>query len=240
MAVRLNGDIVFWSTDGVFSVEYGHKDTLGSAVPDSEGKNLWYTSETNIFIITKDEKKTKLIASSHTLGVDRLTANKWAVFSSGFDKLLCRFEDEKETQKTVLPNKLICLEADEDSVYGLTVNSDVLVVDARTLEIKQNKKVNFSATALTVCGGHIWIGDKDGKIHILDHSLTEIKLIDDKHKKGISVLASNGKVVASGDCYRYTFVFDGTTHDELFNFGDTHTDKLYDLYLTETHLLSVS
>ncbi len=115
-----------------------------------------------------------------------------------------------------------------------------MVVDAHTLEIKQNKKVNFSATALTVCGAHIWVGDKDGKIHILDHSLTEVKLIEGKHKKAISVMASNGKVVASGDSYRYTFVFDGVTLEELFNFGDTHTDKLYDLYLTETYLLSVS
>ena len=56
MAVRLNGDIVFWSTEGVFSVEYGHKDSLASAVPDSEGNNFWYTSETNIFCVSKDEK----------------------------------------------------------------------------------------------------------------------------------------------------------------------------------------
>jgi hypothetical protein len=90
---------------------------LGALLP--VGKSIWYTSENNIFRVS-EEHKINNIPASHQQSCDRLSANSWAVFSSGFDKLLCRFEDEKEVQKVTLPNKALCLTADESQVYVLT------------------------------------------------------------------------------------------------------------------------
>lgn len=74
------------------------------------------------------------------------------MYSAGFDKFLCRFEEEKEVVKVTLPNKALCLTANDTHVFVLTVSSDVLIIDARDLTVKSNKKLNFDATALEVCG----------------------------------------------------------------------------------------
>ncbi len=76
-------------------------------------------------------------------------------------------------------------------------------------------------------------------LRVYTSDLTDIKTIEGKHSKAVTVIASNHKFVASGDAYRYMFVFDGETHDELFSSGD-HKDKILDLYLTETQMVSVT
>lgn len=55
----------------------------------------------------------------------------------------------------------------------------------------------------------------------------------------MTVIASNGKVVASGDAYRYMHVWDAATYEELFKTGD-HKDKILDIYLTASHMLSIT
>jgi len=123
----------------------------------------------------------------------------------------------------------------------LTTSNDFLILDAKAndLAVKINKKLPFDATAFDICGAHIWVGDKKGSLHVFDLQLTEVNLIEGKHSKAVTVVASNGKQVASGDAYRYIFVHDGQTLEELFNTGD-HKDKILDLFLTETHLISVT
>lgn len=76
-------------------------------------------------------------------------------------------------------------------------------------------------------------------MRVYTSDFTDIKTIESKHSKAVTVITSNNKVVASGDAYRYMFVFDGESHEELFSSGD-HKDKILDLYLTETHLVSVT
>jgi len=92
---------------------------------------------------------------------------------------------------------------------------------------------------MDVCGSQIWVGDKKGNLHILDATATEVKLIEGKHSKAVTVVASNGKVVATGDAYRYIHVWDGESHEAMFSSGD-HKDKILDLFFSETHLLSVT
>lgn len=74
---------------------------------------------------------------------------------------------------------------------------------------------------------------------MLDASATEIKAIEGKHSKAVTVIASNGKVVASGDAYRYMHVWDGESHEELFSSGD-HKDKILDIFFSDSHMLSVT
>lgn len=115
----------------------------------------------------------------------------------------------------------------------------MLIIDARTLAIKSSNKLKFDATAMEICGSQIWVGDKKGNLHVFDASMTEIKSIEGKHSKAVTVLASNGKVVGSGDAYRYMLVWDGETHEELFSVGD-HKDKIMDIFFTDSHMLSVT
>jgi len=136
LAVNLSGDICRWANDGSdFSSKQRHKDLLGALLP--VGKAIWYTSENSIFRVSEDHQIVH-IPASHKQTCDRLSANSWAVFSSGFDKLLCRFEDEKEVQQVTLPNKALCMSADENHVYVLTFSSDLLIIDGRNLSIKLN------------------------------------------------------------------------------------------------------
>jgi hypothetical protein len=39
-------------------------------------------------------------------------------------------------------------------------------------------------------------------------------LIEDKHTKAVTVISTNGTLVATGDAYRYFYVWDGASHEE--------------------------
>jgi hypothetical protein len=121
--------------------------------------------------------------------------------------------------------------ATESHVYILTWSSELLIVDARDLSIKTNKKLAYEATAMALCNDQVWTGDKKGVLRVYTSDFTDIKTIEGKHSKAVTAIASNNKVVASGDAYRYMFVFDGESHEELFSSGD-HKDKILDLCLT--------
>jgi hypothetical protein len=122
--------------------------------------------------------------------------------------------NHEEVAKITLPNKAMVLAADDQYLYVLNHSSEVSILNASDLSTKLSKKLGYEATSLTVCGSSIWIGDKTGKIHVLDSTLTEVKLIE-KHSKAVSgkeavtCLASNGTVVAYGDANRYILVLNG-------------------------------
>lgn len=116
---------------------------------------MWYTSESGIFVFNYDNHWVSRAKSSHTLGVDRLVANKLAVFASGFDKVVSKFEiggNHEEVAKITLPNKAMVLAADDDQLYVLNHSSEVSILDARDLSTKLSKKLSFDATSLTICG----------------------------------------------------------------------------------------
>jgi hypothetical protein len=75
-----------------------------------EGQNLWYTSETGIFVLSHADSSIKRVKSSHILAVDRLAQNKHSIYASGFDKVVSRFEiggENTEAAKVTLPNKAL-------------------------------------------------------------------------------------------------------------------------------------
>jgi WD40 repeat protein len=92
---------------------------------------------------------------------------------------------------------------------------------------------DFEATAVSASGsGEVWVGDKKGLIHIYGaENLTQQKaLIEKKHNHGISVMANSqdGKLIASGDSYRYIYVFNTETKEEVGCFP-YHTSKVIGL-----------
>lgn len=61
MGINLNSDFVWWSTQTDApstpkKVVPGHKDLLNSMLLD--GQNLWFTSETGIFVLSYDNHST--------------------------------------------------------------------------------------------------------------------------------------------------------------------------------------
>lgn len=98
--------------------------------------------------------------------------------------------------------------ANDEHLFVLTNQSEILVLDAKDLSTKKQKKLTCQATAMDICGGNIWVGDKKGSIFVLDAaSLDEKHKHENKHSKAVTVISSNAKMVASGDAYRYFFVF---------------------------------
>jgi len=190
VAVSLNGDLCFWDKEGKFSSTQRHKDYVEQFC--SFGKDIWYTSETFVYKISEDNSVSK-VESSHDNKVDTITSNTWAVFTSGSDKKLIRYEDGKEVAKVTLNNKALVMAANETHVYVLCMHSDFVVLDAKDLSVKSQKKFTFDATAMDICNNTIWVGDKKGSLYVFDkESLEEIKSFANKHSKNVTVIASNG------------------------------------------------
>jgi hypothetical protein len=55
-----------------------------------------------------------------------------------------------------------------------------------------------------------------------------VKHLAGVHSKAVSAITSNGKLVASGDAYRYVFIHDGATHEKVLESGD-QKDKILEL-----------
>lgn len=241
LGINLNSDFVWWHTSEgspstPIKVVPGHKDLLNSVL--LEGKNLWYTSETGIFVISKADNVIRRVKSSHTLAVDRLAKNKHSVYASGFDKVVVRLElsgDNLEKVKATLPNKALQIKANDDHLFVLNYQQELQILDAQTLAIKQTKKLAFEPTTLTICGETIWVGEKSGKLHVYDNTITEVKVIETAAHP-ITALASNGKIVAAGNGHRYVFVYDGQTLNEVFNCGE-QKDKILDLFVDEEGMI---
>lgn len=82
-------------------------------------------------------------------------------------------------------------------------------------EIKEfNPTFITSSAALN----ELWVGDKKGSVYVLDGNTFETKnVIEKKHNHGISTMTTSvdGKLVASGDSYRYIYVFNSETKEEV-------------------------
>jgi hypothetical protein len=64
----------------------------------------------------------------------------------------------------------------------------------------------------------VCVGDKKGLLHILDRNdLSQKSIIEKKHHHAVSVVKSSidGILVATGDAYRYIYVFDAETKQEV-------------------------
>jgi WD40 repeat protein len=131
---------------------------------------------------------------------------------------------------------------DESYVCVLTYQDEVVIFDAKDLQKKLSGKLPFEGSALIVSGSELWIGDKAGKIHILNHSLVEQQLLT-KHSKGVTCMARShdGTKIATGDQYRYIHIWDTASKAEVAALGE-HKDKIVGLLFSDddTQLFSLT
>jgi len=119
-------------------------------------------------------------------------------------------------------------------LYVLQNNNKVAAIDSESFAlIKEFEFKDFEAQALSFASstGELWVGDKKGLIHILDSGdFSQKALIEKKHNHSISVMAQSkdGKLVASGDSYRYIYIFNAETKEEV-NCFPYHTSKIIGL-----------
>jgi WD40 repeat protein len=97
--------------------------------------------------------------------------------------------------------------------------------------VRNQEFKDFEATSLTHAGDELWVGDKKGMIHILNTGdLTQKTTVEKKHNHPITTMKTSrdGKLVASGDNYRYIYVFNAETKDEVGCFT-YHTARIISL-----------
>ena len=129
-------------------------------------------------------------------------------------------------------------------LFVLQNNNKVAVIDVETFNlVKEHEVKGYEATSIAATGSEVWLGDKKGLIHVLnDTDLNEKALIEKKHNHGVSVMkvSRDGRFVASGDTYRYIYVFNSETKEEVACFA-YHTSRIIglDFNSASTHLLTV-
>jgi hypothetical protein len=130
--------------------------------------------------------------------------------------------------------------ADDAHVYILNNQNELVVLSAKDLSVKSQKKLAKPSTAITVCGDNIWVGEKNGSLNVLASSnLEEKNRLESVFSKEITCMTSNSKSVAAGDAYRYFKVFNNEDQQEVMTVNE-HKDKILDLFMTEENVLSVT
>jgi WD40 repeat protein len=115
----------------------------------------------------------------------------------------------------------VAMSASDKLIFVLSTNSILSIIDAASFTlIKTHEFKDFPATSCVYSDftKELWVGDKKGLIHVLDVSdMSERELIEKKHNHQVTVMKTSrdGKLIASGDSYRYIYVFDTETRTEV-------------------------
>jgi WD40 repeat protein len=233
---NLSGDLCFWNKDGEFSSMRRHCDYIQSLL--SFNGDMYYSSTSQVFHI--HEHSISKIEASFKNNVKNLSCNSHSFYGTDLDRVLIRFADNKEDKKITLPKVAMCVTADDAHVYVLTMDSNMMVLDAKDLSVKKEKKCGYDATAMDNQGGNLWVSDKKGHIHVHDiASLDEKHKSEKAHQKPPTIIAGNSKFVASCDAYREVWVWNAASNDLIDTFG-TQKDTIMDCYMNEELMLTVS
>ena len=126
------------------------------------------------------------------------------------------------------------MSAGKTLLYVLQNNNSLAIIDIDSFTILKDQEFkDFEATSMVFNESlnEIWLGDKKGLLHLLDGTdLSHKQLIDKKHNHTVTCMAisKDGKLVASGDAYRYIYVFNSDTKEEVGCFT-YHTSKIIHL-----------
>jgi len=133
-AINLQGDLCFWSKDGEFSSVRRHCDYIQSLI--GFNGDMYFSSTNKVFHINSAENQIDRLESSFKNNVKALACNGHSWYGTDLDKLLVRFENDKEACKITLSKVAMCVCADDAHVFVVTMQSELLVLDAKDLSVK--------------------------------------------------------------------------------------------------------
>ena len=172
--------------------------------------------------------------------IDQIAANSTAVFAGSFDKNFAKITGDaaagfKATAKTQLGAKAISIAADDDALFVLQHNDEIVELDLNDLSCKRTHAVTgFKPTKIVYnrVAKEIWVGDNDGKLNFLSAADFSKSGEAQVHLPGKAVnalvISADGTKIASGDTARKIKTFNTETKAELKSYPE-HTDKIQSL-----------
>ena len=245
VAVTLNGNINVWKCDNLSDnklpdqVILGHQDSINKMIyskvnkeiisGDFTGKIVLFNENGTQRQILKPDLNRKVSSLSLSNKEDILYASygNGLITSYNMNNLEVKFElkDISEDPKTVYPSK-----TDDNIIYVLFYDTICIINDGKVE--KKNKLKNYEGMTMTVNEEEkeILIGDKKGKLHILDYDLNE-KSNKEIHfgEYSIMKLSPDNKYIASGDNQRTILVYDAKSKEIICDRFGFHSAKIFDL-----------
>ena len=120
---------------------------------------------------------------------------------------------------------------------------DEIVCVANGACTKKTKLKGYEATALEVneALGEVLIGDKKGKLHILDMNFEQKSVMEMHFGEFASMrLSPDGKTIASGDSQKYIKVWDAESKKIVNDRCGYHSSKIFDLNWSENSQFLIS
>ena len=112
-----------------------------------------------------------------------------------------------------------------------------------TIKRQQKHTIDATCMAYSTASKELWIGDKKGILHVLRASDFSCVQKIEKHSKTVTCIAvsADGTHIASGDGYRYQYVWDALSREQKGEYG-FQKDKITSLSFSKdgTKLISTS
>ena len=255
-AVNLSGDLCTFDAFLEGSARHpssfikGHQNLISDIV--NFDKYMVYASENNLYYFDSANPNhvRQVEGTPNKNAVLELFANNHSVYATTLDKLVLRLvasDDGIKFDKSLDLKSAASkgIGAADDVIYVLKSNGELEEVDAVEMTVKREHKLTCDPTAITFSDAtkEIWVGDKKGLLHVLKaEDFSEVHSIE-KHSKAVTCLAVTacGKHVASGDAYRYQYIWDSATRTMTGEHG-FQKDKITSLRFNKdgTRLVSTS
>ena len=253
-ALTLNGIINVWNMEGIadgklpdYTIE-GHQSPITKLLYSKSSKEIISSDSNGKILIWPENSFPKLLISKEkkivTMGLSNDESLLYFVEADG--SFTCV---EKATGKVTFnlpslgsdPQTIVPSRKENDTVYVLYYDTIISILKGAASKTK--KLSGYEATSLEVNenNGEVLIGDKKGKLHILDMNF-EQKSVSDFHFGEFSAmkLSPDGKAIASGDSQKYIKVWDAETKAIINDRCGFHSAKIFDLNWSEDSKFLIS
>lgn len=251
--VNLRGDI-FVRSAGAQEIHQGHTYLIMNIT--SMGNTVFYCSESNIFYTDSSASslKTTLVTGlTFEQNIDQLAANSHSLYAGSFDKNFSKISGDiasgfSQTATCQLAAKAISIACDDDTLFVLQHNQELVELSAGDLGVKRTHKIEgYTATkiAYSKVTKEIWVGDDDGKVHQLNSADFAQTGETQGHLAGKAVnaiaVSADGTKFATGDTARKIGLWDAASKEKVKTYAD-QTDKIMSLCFSpaSSELLSIS
>lgn len=244
VCVTLNGNINVWNCDNLSDkklpdqIILGHQDSINKMIYSKVNKEIISGDFTGkIVLFNENGTQRQILKPDLNRKVSALNiSNKEDLLYAGYgnglfscynlSNLEIKFElkDISEDIKSIFPSK-----KDENLIYVLFWDTICIINNGTVLK---KAKLNYEAMTMTVNEeeNEILIGDKKGKLHILNNELNEISNKDIHFGEySIMKISPDNKLIASGDNQRNILIYDSKSKEIVNNRFGFHSAKIFDL-----------